>query len=77
MIAHSVNALVIETVENLGNLTILVVSLGEGQHWDAYQAFKRLPAVICYNGQNFGKSCWNSDKNKAYYRNDYAIAFAK
>lgn len=77
MIASTARAVVISSVETLGNLTILVVNLDGDMHYDMYRCFKNLPAVVVYNGQNFGKSCWNSDKGTAYYRNDMNIAIVK
>lgn len=41
---------------------------------DPYGSFKKLPAAIEYNGRVFGKSAYNSDSNRAYYRTDTAIA---
>lgn len=68
------NALVVDAVENCGNVIFLTVSLGGGEHWDMYQCYCRLPNVVEFNGKLFGKSCWNSDNGRAYYRSDLKIA---
>lgn len=71
------NAVVIESVENCENITFLTVDLGGGEHWDMYQSYCRLPNVVEHNGKLFGKSCWNSDNGRAYYRSDLKIAIGK
>jgi hypothetical protein len=37
---------------------------------DPYRSFKKLPAAIEYLGRVLGKTCFDSDKNLAYYRSD-------
>jgi 2-keto-3-deoxy-6-phosphogluconate aldolase len=37
---------------------------------DPYRSFKKLPDAIEYNGTLLGKTCFDSDKNRAYYRSD-------
>lgn len=71
------DAILVDSVQKVENITILVVSLGGGEHWDMYQVYKNLPDVVTYDDQDFGKSAWNSDVGRAYYRSDYAIAFVK
>jgi hypothetical protein len=39
-----------------------------------YEEYKLLPQVIEISEKVLGKSCWNSDCNKAYYRNDKLFA---
>lgn len=41
---------------------------------DPYGSFKKLPAAIIYQGRELGKSCYDSDKNRAYYRSDKLFA---
>ncbi len=36
--------------------------------------FDSLPAVVSFQGRLFGKTGWNSDRNRAYYRTDALIA---
>lgn len=71
------NAVVVECVENYENVTFLTVSLGGGEHWDMWQTYSKLPAVVEFNGKLFGKSCWNSDNGRGYYRSDIPVAFGK
>jgi hypothetical protein len=71
------NGIVIEEVNSYENVTFLTVSLGGGEHWEMFQTYSKLPPVVEYNGKFFGKSCWNSDNGRAYYRSDAAIAFGK
>jgi hypothetical protein len=78
MVANSVkNAVVVESVQNCEGVTFLTVSLGGGEHWDMWQAYSKLPAVVEFNGRLFGKSCWDSDKGRGYYRSDISIAMGK
>lgn len=78
MLANPVkNAVVVESVENYEGITFLTVSLGGGEHWDMWQAYSKLPAVVEFNGTILGKSCWNSDNGRAYYRSDIQVARGK
>jgi len=78
MLANPVkNGLVVEAVQNCEGVTFLTVSLGGGEHWDMFQTYSKLPQVVEFEGRLFGKSCWDSDKGRAYYRSDMAIATAK
>jgi len=75
MIANPVNnAVLIESVEACDGVVYLTVSLGGGEHYDMWQSYKGLPNVIEYNGELFGKSCWNSDVGRGYYRNNIPVA---
>lgn len=71
------NAVIVESVQNCDGITFLTVSLGGGEHWDLWQAYSRLPNVVEFNGRLFGKSCWDSDKGRGYYRSDMSIAIGK
>jgi hypothetical protein len=78
MLANPVkNAVVVESIQDCEGVRFLTVSLGGGEHWDMFQTYSKLPNVVEFNGQLFGKSCWDSDKGRAYYRSDMAIATAK
>ena len=44
---------------------------------DPYRSFKKLPAAIEYLGRVLGKTGYDSDKNRAYYRSDAKIAYAR
>jgi hypothetical protein len=71
------NAIVVECVENCEGITFLTVSLGGGEHWDLWTTYSKLPNVVEFDGKFFGKSCWNSDCGRAYYRSDMSIAIGK
>ena len=43
-------------------------------HYDLWQMYQKLPNVIEVEGRLYGKSGWDSDKEKAYYRTDMIIA---
>jgi hypothetical protein len=78
MLANPVkNGLVVEAVQNCEGVTFLTVSLGGGEHWDMFQTYSKLPQVVEFEGRLFGKSCWNSDNGRAYYRSDATIAIGK
>lgn len=67
--ATATNLLKVElsTFHHIGFAT---VDLHGETHYDLYQMYKRLPDMIECNGRLYGKSCWDSDKHKAYYRTD-------
>lgn len=69
MYARAVPAVRVECVEHLGDgVTALLVSCND------HDQFMELPAAVEFNGVYYGKTGWNSDKNKAYYRTDGAFA---
>lgn len=41
---------------------------------DPYGSFKKLPAGLEYEGRLYGKSAYNSDRNKAYYKAGLPLA---
>jgi len=41
---------------------------------DPYGSFKKLPAALEYEGRIYGKSGFNSDKNRAYYKAGVPLA---
>jgi hypothetical protein len=53
-----------------GNVGYLAVDL-EGR---AYEAFRRLPAALEFQGRVYGKSAYSSDTMRAYYRTDVPLA---
>ena len=74
MLANPVkNAVLVQMVQKYADFTILTVAMES----DDYREYARLPNVIEYDGQLFGKSCWNSDVYRAYYRSDMSIATSK
>jgi hypothetical protein len=40
-----------------------------------YDAFKRTPSGLEYEGELYGRTGWNSDKHIVYYRTDAKPAF--
>ena len=71
--ATASNRLLVE-LSDYGKVKFATVDLHGENHYDLYQMYKRLPSVIECNGQLYGKSCWDSDKCKAYYRSDRTFA---
>ena len=67
------NAVVIEAVQRWDDLTLLTVAMDS----DDYHEYARLPKVVEFKGRFFGKSSWNSDVRRAYYRSDMSIATGK
>lgn len=41
---------------------------------DPYGSFKKLPAGLEYEGRIYGKTAYNSDRNKAYYKAGVPLA---
>lgn len=41
-----------------------------------YSVYSTLPAAIEFEGKRYGKSGWNSDTCKCFYRTDVRVAFA-
>ena len=39
-----------------------------------YKAYKSLPAALEYDGRAYGRTGWDSDMCRAYYRTDIAFA---
>ena len=58
------DAVVVEQAYDLEGQGWLVVAI----HGDAYQAFKKLPDALMYDGQIYGKSAFDSDRMRAYFR---------
>lgn len=42
-----------------------------------YDAFKKLPQVVRFRGTILGKTGWTSDRNRACYKSNVAVAFAE
>jgi len=61
-------------LSDYGRVKFATVDLYGETHYDLYQHYKSLPSVIECNGTLYGKSCWDSDKCKAYYRSDRHFA---
>lgn len=76
MKAIATNEILVERVDSVGDLRILVISLKGEAHYELYQYYRKLPDILIMNGEKFGKSCWDSDKQYAYYRNDRIVASA-
>ena len=53
------------------------VDLHGENHHDLYQQYKSMPSTIECNGKLYGKSCWDSERCKAYYRTDLNFAVAR
>jgi hypothetical protein len=52
-------------------ITIRVVEVQCGGEGDCtYQDFKKLPLAIEYGGHRYGRTGFNSDRFRAYYRTD-------
>lgn len=41
---------------------------------DPYGSFKKLPAAVEYEGRIYGKTAYNSDRNRAYYKAGVPVA---
>jgi hypothetical protein len=74
--ANATTKILVELSEYQG-IGFATVDLHGDVHYDLYQMYKRLPNVIEANGRLYGKSCWCSDKHKAYYRTDKDFASVK
>jgi hypothetical protein len=46
-----------------------------GEHWDMYQQYRKLPAVLKFNGETYKKTGWDSDRCKAYYKQSNNVAY--
>ena len=59
------NALTVKSHETLPNgVEVLTLDCTD------FAAFKSLPAAVEYNGSQYGRTGWNSDRYVAYYRTD-------
>jgi hypothetical protein len=74
MIATATNEILVECMQEVGDIRILVVALKGEVHHELYRCYSKLPDVLKFRGEKFGKSCWDSDKHLAYYRNDREFA---
>jgi hypothetical protein len=64
------DAFVVQSHETLPNgVSVMTLPLDDG-----FDGYKKLPQVLSYGGQLYGKTGWNSDRMVCYYRNDAAIA---
>lgn len=59
--------LVAERVEVIEGDTCIVVTCHDFDH------YKRLPAVVSYNGIRCGKTGWNSDTNRCHYQSNAVL----
>lgn len=77
---HTATAVAVSTDRLLVELSdyevigFATVDLHGETHFDMFQMYKRLPSVIECNGRLYGKTCWDSDHQKAYYRTDRNFA---
>ena len=67
------DAVEIETVWERDGIGCIEVALDSA---DPYASFKKLPSAVEYNGRVYGKSGYDSDVNRAYFRTDKPIAHA-
>jgi hypothetical protein len=74
--ASATSHLLVEVSEYQG-IGFATVDLHGDGHYSLYEFYRRLPDVIECNGRLYGKSCWNSDQQKAYYRTDRHFAVAR
>lgn len=74
--ASATSHLLVEVSEYQG-IGFASVDLHGDCHYSLYQCYCRLPNVIECNGRLYGKSCWDSDHQKAYYRTDRQFAVAR
>lgn len=75
-IANATSQLLVELSDYCG-IGFATVDLHGDMHFDLYKMYCKLPDVIECNGRLYGKSCWDSDRQKAYYRTDKTFAVAK
>lgn len=61
------NVITFESCTIYQGITYIAVAIDAD---DPYRSFKKLPAAIEYQGTVCGKTCFDSDKNLAYYRSD-------
>lgn len=67
------DAFVIQSHETLPDgVSVLTLPLDDG-----FDSYKKLPQVLSYNGLQYGKTGWNSDRMVCYYRDDAPIALEK
>lgn len=71
--AITTNHLAVELMERDG-VGFAVADLHGETHYDLWRMYERLPAVIAVDGHLYGKSGWDSDREKAYYRTDRTFA---
>lgn len=74
MFAQPSTDIPVESVEEYAGVGFLTVRLAGDDHYSMYQSYKGLPAVLKMAGRRYGKSCWNSDRQCAYYRTDMLFA---
>ena len=67
------DALAVELYDYHG-VGFAVADLHGETHFDLWRMYERLPSVIAVDGRLYGKSGWDSDREKAYYRSDKAFA---
>ena len=72
--ATAANNRVLVELSDYHGIGFATVDLHGENHFDLYQHYKSLPNVIECNGRLYGKSCWDSDRQKAYYRTDRHFA---
>jgi hypothetical protein len=77
MITATATTKILVELSECEGIGFATVDLHGDVHGDLYQMYKRLPNVIEANGRLYGKSCWCSDKHKAYYRTDKDFATVK
>ena len=62
------NTLLLQSVQAIGRDSIAMVDCLD------YEAYRKLPEVIEYQGKMLGKTGWNSDSGYACYKTGVALA---
>lgn len=68
MVAQCVEAISVLEVQEFQGVRVLITSC------TSYEEYKSLPKAVKFEGMVFGKTGWNSDTGRAYYRTDALIA---
>ncbi len=71
--AEAVQGVVVSDVVERDGISILTVAIGSDDPCGDYLA---LPDAVTFEGRLYGKSAYNSDTFRAYYRTDKRIAVA-
>lgn len=66
--AQAVDRVRVLAIHKLQGVTILETSC------EGYEAFRRLPPAVTWEGLELGKTGWNSDTGRACYKSDAALA---
>jgi hypothetical protein len=73
--ATAVRAVTIDRIDRMGSHTALVVPLPTRLDYSAMtDAYLAMPPAVTFEGRTFGKTGWNSDTGRVYYRDDRPVA---